>query len=84
MFTMRWAAPAVYTPAGRSPAVRMAPLVRSRQPMVRITVLPCTVNSPFTGFTAVTVFSLVTDSTMVSVKVSISGLSSINFIHRPA
>ena len=33
MFTYRWAAPAVNTPAGRVPGMAMAPRVRSRQPM---------------------------------------------------
>ena len=33
MLTIRWAGPAVKTPAGRLPGMRIAPRVRSRQPM---------------------------------------------------
>ena len=46
MLTNFWANPAVSTPDGREPGMRMAPRVRSRQPMARITEAHSMVSRP--------------------------------------
>ena len=56
--TRRWASPAVYTPAGRDPGIRILPLFRSRQPMARTMararsrMTPCSEETQETAFTS--------------------------------
>ena len=52
-----WAAPAVYTPAGRVPGMPIAPRGRSRQPIARMTARARSFKYPSRGLTAVTIFA---------------------------